>query len=304
MPKLTGEDPRCLVESNQVIELAFRDAYLRYPQMHEDIAPASVVRNARRAGVPFVAVVLDGDVLIGPEKVGEQHAVSRKPLNVRRKVDARVELRMGDSVAAHAVGKAKMQHELGFSRGSRSRENVWYKPTGELGAVQTCHAVEHLVDSQGRGQGIGIVDANAICSSECECDSKELDFAERLGGLDECELGRADEDPRCCKMEIRRSELKSGRMNRDIVRVPCCLVCLGEKMNLLALPLFGKDAHSCSYLGFSKRDAKLGSEGRWEGVNTGAPNLREPVVKSRYVANDNVHAAIVAGCIPRWIVNR
>ena len=74
-------------------------------------------------------------------------------------------------------------------------------------------------------------------------------------------------------MEIRRSELESGRMNRDIARVPCCFVRLGEKMNLLALPLFGKDAHSCSYLGFSKRDAKLGSEGRLEGVNTGAPNL-------------------------------
>ena len=88
-------------------------------------------------------------------------------------------------------------------------------------------------------------------------------------------------------------------MNRDIARVPRCFVRLGEKMNLLALPLFGKDARSYSYLGFSKRDAKLGSEGRLEGVNTGAPNLREPIVKSRYVANDNVHAAIVAGCIPR-----
>ena len=280
MPKLTGEDPRCLVESNQVIELAFRDAYLRYPQMHEDIAPASVVRNARRAGVPFVAVVLDGDVLIGPEKVGEQHAVSRKPLNVRRKIDAWVELRIGNPVAAHAVGQAKMQHELGFSRGSRSRENVWYKPTGELGAVQTCHAVEHLVDSQGRGQGIGIVDANAICSAECECDSKELDFAERLGGLDECELGRADEDPRCCKMEIRRSELKSGRMNRDIVRVPCCLVCFDKKMHFLVLPFFGKNARGCRYLGFAKGNAKLRSAGGSKVVHAGAPDVREPVVKS------------------------
>ena len=58
-------------------------------------------------------------------------------------------------------------------------------------------------------------------------------------------------------------------MNRDIVRVPRCFVRLGEKMNLLALPLFGKDAHSCSNLGFSKGDAKLGSGGRLEGVNTG-----------------------------------
>lgn len=249
--------------------------------------------------MPFVAVVFDGDVLIGPEQIGEQHAVSRKSLNVRRKVDARVELRIGNPVAAHAVGKTKMQHELGFSRGSRSRENVWYKPTGELGAVQTRHAVEHLVDSQGRCQGIRIVGANAICPAECECDSKELDFVERLGGLDERELGRADEDPRCCEMKIGGRELEGGRMNRDIVRVPRCFVRLGEKMNPLALPLFGKDAYSCSYLGFSKRDAKLGSEGRLEGVNTGAPNLRKPIVKSRYVANDNIHAAIVAGCIPR-----
>lgn len=280
MPKLTGEDPCCLVESNQVIELAFRDAYLRYPQMHEDIAPASVVRNARRAGVPFVAVVLDGDVLIGPEKVGEQHAVSRKPLNVRRKVNARVELRMGDSVAAHAVGKAKMQHELGFSRGCRSRENARYKPTGELGAVQTCHAVEHLVDSQGRGQGVCIADANSVCPAERECDSKELDFAERLGGLDERELGRADEDPWCCKMEIRRSELKSGRMDRDIVRVSCCLVCFDKKMHFLVLPFFRKNAHSCRYLGFAKGNAKLGSAGGSKVVHVGASDVREPVVKS------------------------
>ena len=47
MPKPTGEDPRCFIEGDQVVELAFRDANLRYPQMHEDIAPASIVRNAR-----------------------------------------------------------------------------------------------------------------------------------------------------------------------------------------------------------------------------------------------------------------
>lgn len=249
--------------------------------------------------MPFVAVVFDGDVLIGPEQIGEQHAVSRKPLNVRRKVDAWVELRIGNPVAAHAVGQAKMQHELGFSRGGRARKDVGRKSTGGFGAVQTCHAGEHLVDFQGRGQGIRVVGANAICPAECECDSKELDFAEAWGGLDKRELGRANENPRCCEMKIGGRELEGGRMNRDIVRVPRCFVRLGEKMNLLALPLFGKDAHSCSYLGFSKRDAKLGSEGRLEGVNTGAPNMREPIVKSRYVANDNVHAAIVAGCIPR-----
>lgn len=230
--------------------------------------------------MPFVAVVFDGDVLIGPEQIGEQHAVSRKSLNVRRKVDARVELRMGNPVAAHAVGEAEMQYKLGFSRRSCSCENVGRKSTGGFGAVQTCHAGEHMVDFQGCGQGIRIVGANAICPAECECDSKELDFVERLGGLDERELGRADEDPRCCEMKIGGRELEGGRMNRDIVRVPRCFVRLGEKMNLLTLPLFGKDAHSCSYLGFSKGDAKLGSEGRLEGVNTGAPNMREPIVKS------------------------
>lgn len=47
MPKPTGKDPRCFIEGDQVVELAFRDANLRYPQMHEDIAPASIVRNAR-----------------------------------------------------------------------------------------------------------------------------------------------------------------------------------------------------------------------------------------------------------------
>ena len=82
--------------------------------------------------MPFVAVVFDGDVLIGPEQIGEQHAVSRKPLNVRRKVDARVELRIGNPVAAHAVGQAKMQHELGFSRGGRARKDVGRKSTGGL----------------------------------------------------------------------------------------------------------------------------------------------------------------------------
>lgn len=80
----------------------------------------------------LVAVVFDGDVLIGPEQIGEQHAVSRKSLNVRRKVDARVELRIGNPVAAHAVGQAKMQHELGLLSGEALRENVWYKPTADL----------------------------------------------------------------------------------------------------------------------------------------------------------------------------
>ena len=158
--------------------------------------------------MPFIAVVFDGDVLIGPEQIGEQHAVSRKSLNVRRKVDARVELRIGNPIAAHAVGQAKMQHELGFSRGGRARKDVGRKSTGGFGAVQTCHAGEHLVDFQGRGQGIRVVGANAICPAECECDSKELDFVERLGGLDKRKLGRANEDPRCCEMEIGGRELE------------------------------------------------------------------------------------------------
>lgn len=280
MPEPTGEDPCCLVESDQVIELAFRDAYLRYSQMHEDIAPASIVCNARRSSVPFVAVVLDGDVLIGPEKVGEQHAVSRKPLNVRRKIDAWVELRIGNPVAAHAVGQAKMQHELGFSRGGRARENVWRKSAGGFGAVQARHAGEHLVDFQGRGQGIRIAVANAICPAECECDSKEFDFVERLGGLDERELGRADEDPRCCKMKVGGRELEGGRMNRDIARVPCCFVRFDKKMHFLVLPFFGKNARGCRYLGFAKGNAKLGSAGGSKVVHAGAPDVREPVVKS------------------------
>ena len=280
MPEPTGEDPCCLVESDQVIELAFRDAYLRYSQMHEDIAPASIVRNARRSSVPFVAVVLDGDLLIGPEKVGEQHAVSRKPLNVRRKIDAWVELRIGNPVAAHAVGQAKMQHELGFSRGGRARENVWRKSAGGFGAVQARHAGEHLVDFQGRGQGIRIAVANAICPAECECDSKEFDFVERLGGLDERELGRADEDPRCCKMKVGGRELEGGRMNRDIARVPCCFVRFDKKMHFLVLPFFGKNARGCRYLGFAKGNAKLGSAGGSKVVHAGAPDVREPVVKS------------------------
>ena len=280
MPEPTGEDPCCLVESDQVIELAFRDAYLRYSQMHEDIAPASIVRNARRSSVPFVAVVLDGDVLIGPEKVGEQHAVSRKPLNVRRKIDAWVELRIGNPVAAHAVGQAKMQHELGFSRGGRARENVWRKSAGGFGAVQARHAGEHLVDFQGRGQGIRIAVANAICPAECECDSKEFDFVERLGGLDERELGRADEDPRCCKMKVGGRELEGGRMNRDIARVPCCFVRFDKKMHFLVLPFFGKNARGCRYLGFAKGNAKLGSAGGSKVVHAGVPDVREPVVKS------------------------
>ena len=280
MPEPTGEDPCCLVESDQVIELAFRDAYLRYSQMHEDIAPASIVCNARRSSVPFVAVVLDGDVLIGPEKVGEQHAVSRKPLNVRRKIDAWVELRIGNPVAAHAVGQAKMQHELGFSRGGRARENVWRKSAGGFGAVQARHAGEHLVDFQGRGQGIRIAVANAICPAECECDSKEFDFVERLGGLDERELGRADEDPRCCKMKVGGRELEGGRMNRYIARVPCCFVRFDKKMHFLVLPFFGKNARGCRYLGFAKGNAKLGSAGGSKVVHAGAPDVREPVVKS------------------------
>lgn len=230
--------------------------------------------------MPFIAVVFDGDVLIGPEKVGEQHAVSRKPLNVRRKIDAWVELRIGNPVAAHAVGQAKMQHELGFSRGGRARENVWRKSAGGFGAVQARHAGEHLVDFQGRGQGIRIAVANAICPAECECDSKEFDFVERLGGLDERELGRADEDPRCCKMKVGGRELEGGRMNRDIARVPCCFVRFDKKMHFLVLPFFGKNARGCRYLGFAKGNAKLGSAGGSKVVHAGAPDVREPVVKS------------------------
>ena len=230
--------------------------------------------------MPFVAVVFDGDVLIGPEQIGEQHAVSRKSLNVRRKVDARVELWIGNPVAAHAVGQAKMQHELGFSRGGRARKDVGRKSAGGFGAVQTCHAGEHLVDFQGRGQGIRVVGANAICPAECECDSKEFDFVERLGGLDERELGRADEDPRCCKMKVGGRELEGGRMNRDIARVPCCFVRFDKKMHFLVLPFFGKNARGCRYLGFAKGNAKLGSAGGSKVVHAGAPDVREPVVKS------------------------
>lgn len=220
-------------------------------------------------------------------------------MNVRRKVDAWVELRIGNPVAAHAVGQAKMQHELGFSRGGRARENVWRKSAGGFGAVQARHAGEHLVDSQGCGQGICVVDTNAIGPAECECDSKELNFAERRGGLDERELGRANEDSRRCEMEIRRSELKSGRMDRDIVRVSCCLVCFDKKMHFLVLPFFGKNARGCRYLGFAKGNAKLGSAGGSKVVHVGTPDVREPVVKSRYVTNNNIHAAIVAGYNPR-----
>ena len=47
MPKPTGKDSRRFVEGYYVVELAFRNAYFRYSQMCEDVAPTCVVCNAR-----------------------------------------------------------------------------------------------------------------------------------------------------------------------------------------------------------------------------------------------------------------
>lgn len=47
MPKPTGKNSRRFVEGDQVVELAFRNAYFRYSQMYEDVTPTCIVCNAR-----------------------------------------------------------------------------------------------------------------------------------------------------------------------------------------------------------------------------------------------------------------
>ena len=70
VPKGAGEDSRSLIEGDQVVELAFRDADFRYTEICENVSPTSVVLYAQRPGMPFIAVVFDGDVRVGPEQVG------------------------------------------------------------------------------------------------------------------------------------------------------------------------------------------------------------------------------------------